>query len=118
MSESFNLDAYIDDAFMRKVFFVFYIPVTCTYIIRLIRCIDLNDMLTDPSWVRNNHLQGLKDIGQAYIGETYTVSRQKESVVGNALRSPDTRYDTDTILHEYVDTGKFQKLRYDTAGIR
>ncbi|KEH27556.1 hypothetical protein MTR_5g020025 [Medicago truncatula] len=31
------------------------------------------------------------------------------------LGSPDTRYDTDIILHRYIDTGKFQKSRYDTT---
>jgi len=39
-------------------------------------------------------------------------------VIHSILWSPDTRYDMDTILHRYIDTGKFQKSRYDTAEIR
>lgn len=102
LGDYIDLDAV--KAIMINMFLAVYIPGACWSIYALIRCVNYYDMFMiiprelckefkngpakkpeDPSWARThsqdpsrarNHLQGLKDIGQAYIGEAYIVSRQ------------------------------------------
>ncbi|GAU44021.1 hypothetical protein TSUD_349530 [Trifolium subterraneum] len=91
--ESIESDYYIGEDIAKKIFFAFYTPTACkhtewTQFPKFLLLMTKECMIGPgdkdhrrrrmASWPHNNlEGHGLKEIGQTYFGQTYTVSRQE-----------------------------------------